>query len=213
MTDRPHRVVVIAGTGTEVGKTWVAARLIEALRARGVSVSARKPAQSFEPGEEPTDAEVLADAAGEPPDSVCSPARSYEVAMAPFMAADVLGRPPFTMTDLAGEITWPANIEVGIVESVGGVRSPISSEGSDTVDLARRVGAVLVVVVADAGLGTINAVRLSAGALHGFDVVVFLNRYDADSELHTRNREWLEAHLAETVLAEVSRLADVVAGR
>lgn len=213
MTDRPHRVVVVAGTGTEVGKTWVAARLIGELRARDVRVSARKPAQSFEPGEGPTDAEVLADATGEAPDSVCSPARSYEVAMAPFMAADVLGRPPFTMTDLAGEITWPGNIEVGIVESVGGVRSPISSEGSDTVDLARRVGAVLVVVVGDAGLGTINAVRLSAAALHGFDVVVFLNRYDPDSELHTRNREWLDTHLAETVITEVSRLADVVAGR
>jgi dethiobiotin synthetase len=48
----------------------------------------------------------------------------------------------------------------------------------------------LVVLVADAGLGTINAVRLSAAVFEGFPVVVALNRFGTDV-LHARNLEQL----------------------
>ena len=94
----------MAGTGTEVGKTWVAARLATVLRERGLRVAARKPAQSFEPGEGPTDAEVLGAATGEDPGTVCPHHRWYEAPMAPPMAADALGRPPIAIAELAGEI-------------------------------------------------------------------------------------------------------------
>ncbi len=50
------------------------AQLIERLRSAGYQVAARKPAQSHEPGDLHTDAEILARASGEDPDSVC-PAR------------------------------------------------------------------------------------------------------------------------------------------
>lgn len=175
-------------------------------------MAVRKPAQSSGADGGPTDADVLAAASSEDAAAVCPPHRSYGVAMAPFMAAEALGRPSFTMHDLVAELSWPADVEVGIVESVGGVRSPIASDGADTVDLARLVGAVVVVLVADAGLGTINAVRLAVGALHGFDLAVFLNRYDGADDLHRRNRAWLAEHLAAPVLTEIPRLADVVAG-
>lgn len=45
---RPERLILVTGTGTGVGKTWVAAQLARAWRASGSSVAARKPAQSFE---------------------------------------------------------------------------------------------------------------------------------------------------------------------
>ena len=57
---RPACLVVITGTGTGVGKTWVAAAIATALRERAVTVSARKPAQSFDPADpHPVDAEIL----------------------------------------------------------------------------------------------------------------------------------------------------------
>ena len=55
----------------------------------------------------------------------------------------------------------------------------------------RRLEPDLVVLVADAGLGTINSVRLSAAALAPWPLVVFLNRYDESDELHALNRAWL----------------------
>ena len=85
---RPRKLVVVAGTGTEIGKTWVAARLARDLRATGYEVIARKPAQSFDPGDSSTDAHVLAAATGEEPSMVCPRHRWYPAAMAPPMAAD-----------------------------------------------------------------------------------------------------------------------------
>src|SRR5213076_1746043 len=104
-----------------------------------------------------TDAGQLGQASGESPQIVCPRHRWYEVAMAPPMAAAALGRPPFTVADLVDELRWPDGVDVGLVETAGGVRSPIADDG-DTVDLARALHPDRVVLVADAGLGTINAV-------------------------------------------------------
>jgi len=161
---RPDRVVVVAGTATDVGKTFVAAALLDRLRATGTSVAARKPAQSFAPGDLRTDADVLAAATGEDAAAVCPRHRWYETPMAPPMAAEVLGRPAFTVEDLRSELDWPDAVDVGLVETAGGVRSPLAGDG-DCASLARVIEPDLVVLVADAGLGTINAVRMSAAAL------------------------------------------------
>jgi dethiobiotin synthetase len=192
---RPRRVVAVVGTGTDIGKTWVGARVLTGLRAAGLHVAARKPAQSFDPGDDPAglDAAVLAHASGEPPEEVCPPHRWYETAMAPPMAAASLGRPAFTVEDLLAEVSWPdRSVDVGLVETAGGVRSPLANDG-DCLDYCAALAPELIVLVADAGLGTINAVRLNAQAMAalGVPTVVVLNRFDAGSELHQRNLEWL----------------------
>ncbi|HTT87288.1 MAG TPA: dethiobiotin synthase [Acidimicrobiales bacterium] len=191
---RPAALVLVAGTGTEVGKTWISARLVEQWRRSGLAAAARKPAQSYEVGEKPTDAEVLAAATGEDPLVVCPPAHSYPVALAPPMAASVLGLPVPSIADLLGGLAWPDGpVDVGLVETAGGVRSPQADDG-DVIDLASALGPDHIVLVADAGLGTINAVRLSTAALAAPGLpstTVVLNRFDQSSELHRRNLEWL----------------------
>jgi dethiobiotin synthetase len=199
-------MVVVCGTGTEVGKTWVGAHLLADLRRRGRTVAARKPAQSFDVdmhGERlggATDAEVLAEATGEQPDEVCRPYRSYHRAMAPPIAAEALGLPAFTVADLVGELSWPNDpTDVGLVETAGGIRSPQADDG-DACDLVAALEPDLLLIVADAGLGTINSIRLSVDALAGarggkpeVPVAVVLNRYDGNHEIHRRNRAWLES--------------------
>lgn len=205
----PRTVVGIAGTGTDVGKTWVAAAVAHRLRGLGVSVSARKPAQSFAPGDaaELRDASVLAAATGERAGDVCPPHRSYAVPMAPPMAAAALGLPRILLADLVRELTWP-HADVGLVETVGGVRSPIADD-ADSAALLRAIEPSAVILVADAGLGTINLVRLSLDALGGLPVVVVLNRYDDAADLHRRNRDWL----AERDGLDVTTSLDEVAAR
>ena len=209
MVERPERLVVVAGTGTEVGKTWIAARLAETLRERGLRVAARKPAQSFGPDEGSTDAEVLAAATGEDVETVCPKHRWYGVAMAPPMAADALGRPPIKIGDLAAEIGFPAETSVGLVETAGGVRSPLAHDG-DTVDLIAHLKPDAVVLVADAGLGTINAVLLSYAALAPSTVHVILNRFDAANPLHAANQRWLSDHFGLRVTVHVEDLAEAI---
>jgi dethiobiotin synthetase len=207
---RPERLVAVAGTGTEVGKTWVTAAVASALRSRGVVVRARKPAQSFEPSDpvDGRDASVLAAATGESVDDVCPPHRSYEVALAPPMASDVLGRGRIGLTALLDELRWPAEeTGVGFVETAGGLRSPIAHD-ADNAHLIRRIDPDVVVLVAPAGLGVINNVRLSVGALHpALDVVVMLNRYERDDDTHYRSAEWLVENDGLDLVTSIDALA------
>jgi dethiobiotin synthetase len=206
---RPRQLLVVVGTATEVGKTWVAARLAAAARDAGRHVSARKPAQSFEPGDDDagrTDAQVLAAATGEEPTEVCPARRWYPVPMAPPMAADVLGHPPLVAADLLDDLTWPADADLVVVETAGGVRSPLAVD-ADSVDVCRALAPDRVVLVADAGLGTINAVLSSVAALAGWPVLVVLNRFDPDDDLHRRNLEWLTARSRLTCATDVDEAA------
>ena len=205
---RPDHLILVAGTATDIGKTWVGGQVLDRLRQRGISVAARKPAQSAEaddPG--PSDAAVLAAATGEAVTTVCPAHRHYTVAMAPPMAADALGQPVPTLADLVGELTWPEpGVAVGWVETVGGPRSPIGSDG-DAVDLADALDPDLILLVADAGLGTVNSVLLSAGAFASRPVVVFLNRYDAADDLHRRNLDWLRTRERLEVVVDLEALS------
>lgn len=213
---RPDHLVLVVGTGTQVGKTWVACALARALREAGLPVAARKPAQSFDPADRaPTDAELLAAATEERAGDVCPPERTYPLAMAPPMAAAALGRPAPTMAALAGGLAdgsgWPPGVAAGIVEAAGGVRSPLAEDG-DSVDLARALEPDLVVLVADAGLGTIHAVRSSVPPLTAWPLAVLLNRYDAASDLHSRNRAWLAERDRLPVYTDPADLIPLVCG-
>ncbi len=207
--NRPDRLVMVTGTGTGVGKTWVASALIEDLLGHGRSVAVRKPAQSFSPGET-TDAEILGRASGEAPEEVCPRDRWFGRPFAPPMAAQALHRPPFTIADLCRQMVWPdatgVSGGVGVVEGAGGVRSPLAIDG-DMVDLVAALAPDLVVLVAGAGLGTLNLVRMSLDVLADHPVVVYLNGFVDSDELHRRNRDWLRAPVGAAVESDVGRLS------
>ncbi len=205
-------IVLIAGTGTGIGKTWVAAELAIALRERGIAVVARKPVQSFAPDHETlTDAEILGQATIEDPHVVCPAHRWLPREMAPPMAADALGADRFTVADLAAEVnvSIPGGA-IALVESAGGVRSPLANDG-DTVTLATALQPALIVLVAHAELGTINLVHLSHDVLLAHNLVVYLNRYDGENELHARNRDWLATRLGLEVVSDPEALEEIVA--
>ncbi|HEX4902753.1 MAG TPA: dethiobiotin synthase [Acidimicrobiales bacterium] len=204
---RPERLVGVCGTATEVGKTWVGATLLTELRRRGRAVAARKPLQSFDPDDAvPTDAEVLSAATGEDPYDVCPPDGWFPVPMAPPMAAEALGRRCPTLAEVVASITWPAACDLGVVETVGGVRSPLAEDG-DSCDLVVALDVDVVLLVADAGLGTIDAVRAAVDALAPLPVVTVLNRYDEVDDLHRRNLTWLTERDGYDV---VNRLEDAI---
>jgi len=206
---RPELLIVVLGTDTGVGKTWASAHVLTLLREAGATVAARKPVQSFAPCDLETDARLLALATGEAVEAVCPPHRSYAMAMAPPMAAAFLGRPAPALAELIAELTWPDEaVAVGLVETVGGPRSPLASDG-DSAALAAAVDPDLAVLVAPAGLGAINAVRLCGPALPR-PTVVFLNHFDG-GDLHDRNRRWLEGDGFDVVV-DVRELARRVAG-
>jgi hypothetical protein len=68
------------------------------------------------------------------------------------------------------------------------------------------------VLVADAGLGTINSVSLSIApfAALGHRPVVMLNRYDPEVDLHRRNWTWLTERSGCPVVTDSVALADAL---
>lgn len=161
-------VVFVTGTGTEIGKTVATAALTAVVRERGSSVAVVKPAQTgLEPGE-PGDVDEVRRLAG---DEVTS----HELVrlrdpLSPEAAARRAGvtLPPVAVhAKRIGEIA--AESEVVFVEGAGGLLVRLDSRGGTLADLAaglryKGIGAG-VVLVASAGLGTLNTAALTAEAL------------------------------------------------
>jgi dethiobiotin synthetase len=198
--------LIVVGTATEVGKTWVSCELLREARRRGVRVSARKPAQSFE-GSEPTDADLLGAASSELAHDVCPSHRWYAVPMAPPMAAELMERPRIVLADLVAELRWKSDARLQVLETAGGLLSPIAHDGNN-LELLKHVRPSHVLLVADAGLGTINSVRLCMSQLADCDTTVLLNRFDSANDLHQRNREWLAVRDGFDVMIDVRELLD-----
>ncbi len=205
----PGVVVFVAGTGTEVGKTWASAGLARLLRDRGLSVEACKPVQSYDPDEPgPTDAAALAAATGQHPDDVCPPEHRYPVPLAPPMAARRLGQVCPTLDELTVDCRFAATVDVGLVEGVGGLYSPIAADGHN-LDLIERIGPDLVIVVASAALGGIHDTLACTLPLSAYRRAVFCNRFDHRTEVHVLNVDWLRDTGLE-VATSLSELAKVV---
>ena len=73
--------------------------------------------------------------------------------------------------------------------------------------LSSAIAPDLVLLVADAGLGTINSVRMSVTAFGEGQVVVVLNRFDEHDPLHHRNRDWLRCRDGFDVVTDVEAAA------
>ncbi len=207
------RGLFVTGTDTGVGKTEVAVAILRAQRARGVDVAAMKPAQSgVEPGV-PGDADRLAAAAGagDPPELVCP--YSFAAPLAPAVAARLEGRPISFEHVLACAGALSRRHAALLVEGAGGILVPLT-EAHSFADLARALG-LPVLVVARAGLGTVNHVALTCEALRARDLAVrgvILNRAapGADpSEPH--NATEIERVAGARVLASLPFVADAAA--
>ncbi len=213
MSPRPARLVVVTGTGTEVGKTWWTAALARVLREDGHTVAARKPVQSFAPTDAmgSLDAAILAVATDDSPERVCPLHRWLAEPMAPPMAAARLGLEPFTIADLVAEITWPEGCDVGLLEGAGGLRSPLADDG-DTATLVDALAPDDVLVVAHVALGVVHNVRLVVDALATAArpaprVTVALNHFDGHDPVHIVSRDWLVDRDGLTVVTTPEDLA------
>jgi dethiobiotin synthetase len=145
----------VTGTDTGVGKTFVTCALARRARARGKRVFAFKPVETGCPhGRLGEDQEKLIEAAGGWQEGELRGVYQLGLPAAPLVAAEVEGR----SIDLGRIDTVLKRGSEGaglvLVEGAGGLRVPITPE-VDMAGLAARIG-FPVVVVARAGLGTIN---------------------------------------------------------
>ncbi len=155
-------VLIVTGTGTGVGKTVVTAALAALARARGAAVAVVKPAQTGVGEGEPGDIDHVRRLTGVT--DVHELAR-YPDPLAPAAAARLSGRPAPDLAAVATRVReLAAERRLVLVEGAGGLLVRFDEDGATIADLARRLGAP-VVVVAAAELGTLNALALTLEAL------------------------------------------------
>jgi dethiobiotin synthetase len=177
------RGLFVTGTDTGVGKTEVACALLEGARARGLDAVGMKPAQSGVGPAEPSDAERLAAASGgsEPLEAVCP--YSFGPPLAPAVAARVEGRAISFGRIVDAARSLAARHEAVLVEGAGGLLVPLTDRETYA-DLAAAL-ALPALVVARAGLGTVNHTALTVEALRrrGLAVAgIVLNRAGPDDD-------------------------------
>ena len=201
-------VYFVTGTDTEVGKTVVTAALVAILRARRKNVAVVKPAQTgVRPGES-GDVDEVRRLAG--PVDVREGARLPDP-LAPDRAALVAGVELPSLRDQRDLVLDAAtNHDAVLVEGAGGVTVNLG-KAFGLLDIASQVSEagqpVEWIVVARAGLGTLNHSNLTVWAIQnrGFFVQgIVIGSWPVDpglAELH--NRDDLAFHTGVPVLGAV----------
>ena len=153
------RGLFVTGTGTEVGKTVVAAAIARALAAGGQPVSVFKPCESGLDEEGEPDHELLRRASGSTQsDDEIAPYR-FGPPVSPHLAAELAGERVEPALILERARAAAAGGDGLVCEGVGGLLVPLTA-GYLVRDLARDLGLPLV-VVASPTLGTINHTLLT----------------------------------------------------
>ncbi|MFG2943287.1 dethiobiotin synthase [Streptomyces sp. NPDC048282] len=155
-------ILVITGTGTEVGKTVTTAAVAAAAVAAGRSVAVLKAAQTGVRPDERGDADEVARLAGA---VTAAEVARFPEPLAPGTAARRAGMPPVRPQDVAEAAAKLATEhDLVLVEGAGGLLVRFDATGGTLADVARLLNAP-VLLVASAGLGTLNTTELTAREL------------------------------------------------
>lgn len=154
-------LMIVTGTGTDVGKTVATAALAAALAEQGARVAVLKPIQTGEP-EGHGDAPTVRRLAG--PEITTDTLYRYPEPLAPATAARRAG---MDYADLERTAQWVESFtrshDYVLVEGAGGVLVRLGQQWT-IADLALRLAAPAV-VVCSTGLGSLNEAELTVEAL------------------------------------------------
>jgi len=193
--------IFIIGTGTDIGKTYVTALIVKALRERGVNAGYFKAALSgakmVDGKMVEGDAKVVCDVA----DFCCFPESLvpyiFETPVSPHLASKI-EKNPILMDEIASRFREICQeYAFLVVEGSGGIVCPLRYDDQVLMltDVMKMTGFPLL-LVADAGLGTINDTVLTVvyAKSHGFSVKgIVMNQYEAQNEMHKDNKKMIEA--------------------
>ena len=205
----------VLGTGTDIGKTYVTGLLLKYIRDNGYNASYFKAALSGVIRNEegkliPGDAVEVLSMAGLEEDTDFLVPYIYETAVSPHLASHIEGNP----VDL--DVVKRSYDEVSkkydyiVMEGSGGIVCPIRYDGPDNEnnimleDIIKALD-LNVVLVADAGLGTINSVVTTVEYLKNRNIHtcgILLNNFK-DQTMEEDNLKMIEELTGVPVIAKI----------
>lgn len=202
----------ITATGTDVGKTYVTGLIVKKLCEAGFKAGyykaalsgAKKVGNRLIPG----DVQYVKEIAGleEPMDKMVS--YVYENAVSPHLAAQIEENPVEIEKVVADYLRQATKYEFMTVEGSGGIVCPIRLDAEKEIwleDIIKGLG-LETLIVADAGLGTINQVALTETYIknHGMEVKgIILNHYHKGNQMEEDNLKMIERVTGIPVIATV----------
>lgn len=201
MSDPPQRIVVV-GTGTGIGKTWLSCHLIRALRARGLHALGLKPIESGVTPLSTTDGGELARASYDDAElaktlELSAPYRLLEP-ISPHLAARNAGTtielhaPLKYVRDRESTRMGDRNADLSIIETAGGLFSPLAP-GLTNWDLARALEPARWLLVAPDSLGVLHDVTATLRASNSLgrspDAIALCRSRPADASTGTNADE------------------------
>lgn len=200
----------ITGTGTDVGKTFVTGLILKKLKDSGkhaayykaaMSGNDRRPDKSLIPG----DAQYVKEISGieQPLDSMCP--YIYETAVSPHLASRLEGNPVQMNVVAEGFCHLCASYDFVTMEGSGGILCPVCFDEGELwlEDVIRKLG-LSCLIVADAGLGTINSVVLTAEYMRAKNISVkgiIFNHFHPGNVMEEDNLRMCEHRTGLRVLA------------
>lgn len=174
--------IFITGTGTDVGKTYVTALIVKKLNEEGIKTGYYKAAISGANSIENSDAGYVKKISkiNQKEDTLLS--YIYETPVSPHLASKIEGN-PVNMTKILKDFNRVKNeYDFTVVEGSGGIVCPIRYDNIENIfleDIIKKFE-LKSLIVADAGLGTINSVVLTVSYMKSKNITVsgiILNNY------------------------------------
>lgn len=202
----------ILGTGTDVGKTFVTGLIVKKLQEASKNPAYYKAAMSGNRKDNdgnliPGDAEWVRNCSGivQPLDTMCP--YVYEVAVSPHLASKIEGNPVDLLAVKNGFEKLAETYDYITVEGSGGIICPIRQDEEEIMleDIIRELD-LPCILIADAGLGTINSVVLTVTYLNSRNIPVqgiIFNKYEDGNGMHDDNLRMCEKMTGLPVLAKV----------
>nr|WP_315023561.1 dethiobiotin synthase [uncultured Aminipila sp.] len=213
--------IFITATGTDIGKTYVSGLIVKELRDNHINAGYYKPALSGAYTKNgkliPGDAEYVCQVSGltEPYENLVS--YMFQAAVSPHLAAQMESG-----IEVNKDVIWEdynklsQKYDFMVVEGCGGILCPLNIPKSPSSVVNRDKSNLLllpdiikllkldIIIVADAGLGTINLVLLTVeyAKQHCIGIAgIILNHFDESNFLHQDNKKQIEFLTTLPVLA------------
>lgn len=205
--------IFITGTGTDVGKTFVSGLILKKLNENGVKAGYFKAAMSGNLKRSdgsliPGDAVCVKNISGiaQPVEEMCP--YVYENAWSPHLAAMYEGNPVEWSVIKSGFKNVIEKYDFVTMEGSGGILCPIRFDDKEIIylpDILKELD-LSCIIVADAGLGTINSVCLTVAFMEARNIKakgLIFNHYHSDSVMENDNIKMCQIMTGLPVIAKV----------
>jgi len=206
--------IFITATGTDIGKTYVSGLLVKKMREFGLDCGYYKPALSGAVKTKdgtlvPGDCKFVVDISGLEVEPSACVTYCFEEAVSPHLAAERAG------VNIQSDVIASAYNNIAksydylVVEGAGGITCPFNLNGETLLlpDVIKSLG-LDILIVADAGLGTINSAVLTVeyAKAHGLNIRgIILNNYEPDNFMHVDNKKQVERLTGIKVVAIIKK--------